>query len=88
MGQKGKIFSKPEAKESLWGPRRRQAGDRRSVAPGRVCSHVCARKESRLIPAFGWGWEFSLVSEDGGFGRKATGRLFRAGFLVHRWVLC
>lgn len=69
MGQKGKFFSKPEAKESLWGPRRRRADDRLSVAPERVCSHVCARKESRLIPALGWGWGFSLVNED---GRKAT----------------
>lgn len=43
------------------------------------CSHVAPGRSGGLFPALGWGWEFSLVSEDGGW-RKATGRLFRAGW--------
>lgn len=51
-----------------------------------VCSHACTRSRG-LSPALGWGWEFSLVSEDGGFGRK--GQLATYTELVswcHRWV--
>lgn len=42
-----------------------------------------------LSPALGWGWEFSLVSEDGGFGRKS--QLATYTDLVSwclRWLLC
>lgn len=78
MGQEGKFFQNQR-------PRRR-GRDRRSAVPG-MGLFPCSHQELSLSPALGWGWEFSLVSEDGSFGRK--GQLATYTELVswcHRWV--